>query len=132
MAIRSKLLKLRPFRLYSALQQSRCHGVPTPTNAAEAQDLMNAMREDALARVGIDVKMERLVVTSYLDWQTDQDDDLVFPVTTRQDLLARCSHELSNPPVTPVTPLPPLQRTLSRHSHYSPADTIRVFQWNVL
>ena len=74
----------------------------------------------------------RLVVTSYLDWQTDQDDDLVFPVTSRQDLLARCSHELSNTPVTPVRPLPPLQRTLSRHSHYSPADTIRVFQWNVL
>ena len=77
MAIMSKLLKLRPFRLYPALQQvendrkkirldnvyhllqSQVHGLPTPTNAAEAQLLMNAMREDALARVGIDVKMEK-------------------------------------------------------------------------
>ena len=79
MAIMSKLLKLRPFKLQSALQkqvkyqtetwiiltvcfsflQSHSHGVPTPTNAAEAQILMNAMREDALARVGIDVNMQK-------------------------------------------------------------------------
>ena len=78
MAIMSKLL--RPFRLYSALQQvklfwetkleilvtmfvfplqSGCHGVPT--NAAEAQLIMNAMREDALARIGMDVTMKRKV-----------------------------------------------------------------------
>ena len=42
-----------------SLLQAQSHGVPTPTNAAEAQILMNAMREDALARVGIDVNMEK-------------------------------------------------------------------------
>ena len=41
--------------------QSHSHGVATPTNAAEAQILMNAMREDALARIGMDVTLRREV-----------------------------------------------------------------------
>ena len=101
---------------------------------------MNAMREDALARIGMDVSMKRkgfywfislltvvlcrLEITSYLDWKSDGDSDLVFPPTSPASLLARCDQELSGPP---------LDRTFSTTAHhYWGGHTIRILQWNVL
>ena len=79
------------------------------------------------------IMMCRLVVSSYLDWQTDQDSDLVFQTSSRPDLLSRCDHELSFQQAPAGSRS--FSRTLTRHSpHYCPAPshTLRVFQWNVL
>ena len=84
--------------------------------------VITAMREDALSRVGLDVKMKRyyqllypinmsrihdaparLEVCSYLDRPGDQDDDVQLPGGGAEAVLAACAAHLASAP-------PPLAR----------------------
>jgi len=91
--------------------------------------VINAMREDALGRIGLDIKMTKLEVCSYLDKPSDQDDDLQFQKhETNENLLEMCDtlHQLHNCP-------PSFKRNFSEiQSTFLFGETLRVFQWNVL
>ena len=82
------------------------------------------MREDALSRIGLDVRMKRLEVCSYLDKPSDQDDDLKFSPTSQSQFLIRCQHHLQSPPIT--------RHFTELQSSFLFGETLRVFQWNVL
>ena len=105
--------------------QCNCHSIPSCS--AEAQVVMNAMREDALNQLGLDVKMKKLDVCSYLDKPSDQDDDIQLPPSLSPDsVLELCNHHLRH------QPLPITRNFTELQSSFLFGETLRVFQWNML
>jgi len=147
---------IRKFRSWKALADSVSGRAPlepieaVPTSTAEAQLIMRKMREDALAKVAKDGMSSKTVGPSLspaVPLSEDEDECLLFPEETKEELLARCAKELNfntqpfkrkfhtNPDILA------LHETQDHGATTTPIkflneneeeNTIRVLQWNIL